>query len=896
LRLYHGGVPRTKKSGGPAFTVELPRELPVVRDGEAWWFDDGDGREVRLTNLDKVFWPDEGYTKGDLLAYYYNVADLILPYLAGRPLTMKRMPNGVSGHFFYEKNQPPNTPEWMRICPVEGEDDRGRPKTIEYLLCDDVAGLLFMVNLGCIEFHPLHSRCDSYEFPDYAFFDLDPMEVGFDMVLVVARHVKAALDALGLAGYIKTSGATGAQIYVPIEPRFTHDEVREFVRLVGVLIKKADPDRVTMTWEIRRRTGKVFIDHNMNRSGANIAAAYCMRPEPGATVSTPLAWEEVEEGVSPGDFRIDNVWERFARVGDLFRPVTSEPQDLDVPMRALGVDLSKAPPLPGVIQRDRRTRSRVENPPPPPEAAAPKRKAATRSAAPTGAPAEEKPAQKRRGAGRETSDEVIARSRDPKLGEYLRKRDLSATPEPGPSGNEGRGDSFVIQKHRATRLHYDTRLERDGVLVSWAVPKGLPVRKGEKKLAVMTEDHPLEYGSFEGLIPKGHYGAGPVRIFDSGTYDLIEWEDGRKVTFRLHGNRYRGAEFHLVKTRTDWLVFLSRPEEVEVGRQGPPFTPMLAKGGYQPFDDPRWRFEPKLDGVRTLLYVDMESTRLVSRRGRDQTAQYPELATAHEYVTSATAVLDGEIVAMKDGRPSFEQLQQRMNLASSADIERARKTIPVECYLFDILWFDGRDVTSLPLEERRELLESLIVPGHRLTPTLYVDGEGVPLAQAARERGFEGVMAKRLGSRYLPGRRNGDWRKIKLLNRQDCVVLGWTPGTGARSKTFGALLVGAYDEGELRWIGQVGTGFTDRMLADLMRELEPLRCQKPMADDPELRKVKGACFVEPKLVCEVEFLEMTSAGKLRAPSYKGLRHDKEPEDCILERPKPAPPTRRRRSG
>jgi len=447
-----------------------------------------------------------------------------------------------------------------------------------------------------------------------------------------------------------------------------------------------------------------------------------------------------------------------------------------------------------------------------------------------------------------------------------------------------RGSSFVIQKHRATRLHYDTRLERDGVLVSWAVPRGLPVRKGDRRLAVHVEDHPLEYGTFEGVIPEGHYGAGPVRIFDHGTYEALEWTD-KKVTFRLHGQRYAGAEYHLVKTSTDWLVFLARPEELDVGRPPPPYLPMMAEGGYQPFDDPGWRFEPKLDGVRTLLYVDMDSTRLVSRRGRDQTAQYPELSSAHEYVTSVNAVLDGEIVAMEEGRPSFELLQQRINLASPSDIERARRRIPVECFVFDLLYLDGRELTGLPLEERRELLESLIVPEHRLAPTLYVDGEGKPLADAARERGFEGVVAKRLGSRYQPGRRTSDWRKVKLLNRQDCVVLGWTPGTGSRGTTFGALLLGAYDKGKLRWIGQVGTGFTDRMLADLMGRLEPLVRTDPPIDDPGLARVKGAKFVEPELVCEVEYLEMTSAGKLRAPSYKGLRTDKASEDCILERPK-----------
>src|SRR5436190_13217028 len=318
---------RGASSGGPAFTVKFPKALPARREGEYWWLDQ-DGHELRLSNLDKVFWPDEGYTKGDLIAYYFNVAEWILPYLAGRPLTMKRMPNGVKGSFFYEKSAPSHTPPWMRRCPVESDEGGGRTKLIDYLMVDDAAGLLFMANLGCIEFHPLHSRCDSYRYPDYAFFDLDPFDVEFVDVLAVAAHVKAALDALGLACFAKTSGATGVQVYVPIEPRFTHDEVREFVRLIGRMILAADPDRVTMTWEVKRRTGRVFIDHNMNRSGANIAAVYSMRPEPRASVSTPVTWEEVaRRRIRPESFRIDNVFTRLKKVGDLFRPVIAEPQD-----------------------------------------------------------------------------------------------------------------------------------------------------------------------------------------------------------------------------------------------------------------------------------------------------------------------------------------------------------------------------------------------------------------------------------------------------------------------------------------------------------------------------------------------------------------------------------------
>src|SRR5918999_1940219 len=572
---------RRTRRPGPAFTVEFPKPLEAEFDGEVWWTR-LDGREVRLSNLDKLFWPDEGYTKGDLLAYYFNVAPWILPYLLDRPLTMKRMPHGAYGEFFYEKEKPPNTPAWTPRCVVPSED-----KTIDYLMVDHAAGVLFVANLGCIEFHPLHSRCGSVDVPDYLFFDLDPFEPAtFEDVLTVAGHVKVVLDQLGVRGYPKISGATGLQVYVPIEPRYTYDAVREFVGRIGHAIRRADPGRVTMEWEVKKRAGKVFIDHNMNREGANIASAFSCRPEPGATVSTPITWEEVEaREVRPGWFNIKTIWARLEEAGDPFRPVLEAPQDIDAALEALGVEPDVVAPLPANIRGARGRRStavarggeRVE-------AKVPKaRPGAKRAAGGSAAEANRTP----------TSEEVIARSKDPKLGEYLRKRDLSATPEPGPSGDPGVGNSFVIQKHRATRLHYDTRLERNGVLVSWAVPRGLPVRKGDKRLAVQTEDHPLEYGTFEGVIPKGHYGAGPVQIFDSGTYETLEWTD-RKVSFRLHGRRYRDAEFHLIKTATDWLVFLSSPDRIPAGDPPPAYTPMLAEGGHDPFDDPRWRFEPKL--------------------------------------------------------------------------------------------------------------------------------------------------------------------------------------------------------------------------------------------------------------------------------------------------------------
>jgi bifunctional non-homologous end joining protein LigD len=277
-------------------------------------------------------------------------------------------------------------------------------------------------------------------------------------------------------------------------------------------------------------------------------------------------------------------------------------------------------------------------------------------------------------------------------------------------------------------------------------------------------------------------------------------------------------------------------------------------------------------------------TRLITRTGRDVTSQYPDIHMVHELVDQVNAVLDGEIVAFDaEGKNSFEALQQRMNLANEREIKRLAKTIPVALVVFDLLWLDGRDTTGLLLEERRELLSLIVEEDHRLQLMTHVEGEGVAFTEAAKTLGLEGVVAKRKGSKYLPGRRSDTWRKIKLTNSQDCVILGWTPGQGGRSKSFGALLVGALDDGRWKWIGQVGTGFTDRMLEIVQAKLDPLIRETPPIEDPDLAAVKGATFVEPEVVCEVEYLEITkSTKKMRAPSFKGLRPDKTPEECVLE--------------
>ena len=349
---------------------------------------------------------------------------------------------------------------------------------------------------------------------------------------------------------------------------------------------------------------------------------------------------------------------------------------------------------------------------------------------------------------------------------------------------------------------------------------------------MQTEVHPLEYGKFAGTIPEGHYGAGEVRIFDDGWYEPIEWTD-TKVSFRLHGRRYPGIEFHFVKTRTDWLAFLASNQTAPMIASPPRFQPMLAEGGWEPFDDPGWWFEPKFDGIRCLAELSTGQTVLRTRTGRDATAQYPEIHMIHELVDQVNAVIDGEIVAFdEDGKNSFEVLQQRMNLANPREIDRARKRIPVALVAFDLLWLDGRDTTALGLEERRELLDLVVEQDERLQIVTHVEGDGVALVDAARAQALEGVVAKRRGTPYVPGKRTDAWRKIKLQEHAGLrgPRLHARPG-GPQRDVRRAPRGRVRRRRSLRWVGQVGSGFTDGMLTTVLDLLRPLVRPDPPIDD-----------------------------------------------------------------
>jgi bifunctional non-homologous end joining protein LigD len=477
-----------------------------------------------------------------------------------------------------------------------------------------------------------------------------------------------------------------------------------------------------------------------------------------------------------------------------------------------------------------------------------------------------------------------------KLSGYRRKRRFEATPEPdgAATAEPPAGGRFVIQEHHATRLHWDLRLEHDGVLASWAVPNGIPEEPEHNRKAVHTEDHPLEYLDFHGEIPAGNYGAGTMTIWDSGTYECHKWRDD-EVMVTFAGERVQGRYvlFRAGADEKDWMIHRMDPP-ADPDREPLPerLAPMLARAGSLPPDDSAWAFEVKWDGIRALAYSQPGRLRFESRNFNDITGRYPELRALNRALSSHQALLDGEIVAFDgEGRPSFERLQQRMNVSGESAIRRRAREVPVVYVVFDLLHLDGHSLLELPYAQRREQLLGLALDGpHWQTPAHHV-GNGAALLDAVRGKALEGIVAKRLDSRYEPGRRSGAWLKVKAVRRQEVVIGGSLPGQGRRRDRIGALLTGWFDEGELRFAGKVGTGFDERELDRLSALLAPL--ERPSSPFSGRQPQRGAIFVEPVLVAEVEFTEWTAEGMLRHPSYKGLRDDKRAADVVRE-PAPAP--------
>jgi len=484
-----------------------------------------------------------------------------------------------------------------------------------------------------------------------------------------------------------------------------------------------------------------------------------------------------------------------------------------------------------------------------------------------------------------------------RLAEYRGKRDPARTPEPVPAIPPGAGSGesgiFVVQEHHARRLHWDFRLERDGVLVSWALPKGVPDDPAVNHLAVHTEDHPLEYANFAGEIPRGEYGAGSVTLWDRGTYQVLKWDE-REVKVNLHGERLSGGYVLFATGGKNWMIHRERRPLPAT------LTPMLAAPGRPPAGSlDAWGVEFKWDGVRALAFIETGRLRLISRTGKDITATYPEVAALgsafkhgafkhgafkHGAIPHKQALLDGEIVAFTDGRPDFEALQPRMHVSSPAAALRLAEQAPVTYLVFDVLQLDGRSLIGRPYAERRQVLETLLPNGSVLQVPPTFPGADLDVVRAVSDaNGFEGVVIKRLDSVYEPGIRSGSWLKLKNVQQQEVVVAGWKPGKGNRLGLIGSLLVGYYSDGALLYCGHVGTGFTDENLRELTRRLTPLRRPDSPFDGPVPPEyARPAVWVEPQLVIDVLFDRWTKAGRMIAPAFQRVREDKEPADVVRE--------------
>ena len=518
--------------------------------------------------------------------------------------------------------------------------------------------------------------------------------------------------------------------------------------------------------------------------------------------------------------------------------------------------------------------------------------------------------------------------------EYDLKRDFTKTPEPPMVRKTGEGQlRFVIQKHRATQLHYDLRLELDGALKSWAVPKGPSLNPADKRLAMMVEDHPIDYGDFEGIIPEG-YGAGEVIVWDTGTYAPDEEEDEPRFFDReaaeaemrrgfetgklgifFMGSKLKGS-YALVRMKDkekEWLLIKHKDqfaseskdvlreersvlsglsiEDLQAGNLPPNYVdygvptkmdrkmrPMAAASATEPFDGDDWIFEPKLDGIRTLAFLEKGKVQLFSRNGNDLTKQYPSIVSSLSKQPLSDAVLDGEIVAFnEEGHPSFHTLQQRMHLTNEKDIAVAETQVPAVLFLFDLIHREGKIYTAAPVLERKRLLKQSVLPDHRVCVVDSFEGHGIAAYRACVANGFEGIIAKRRDSRYEPGNRSKNWIKIKDSRSEEFVVGGYTTGMGNRSSTFGALLLGVPEDGKLRFVGGVGSGFDDKGLAELLPKLKKIETESNPFIQVAPLKAKPK-WVEPKLVAEVTYHQYTPEGHLRAPVFKGIRVDKEPAD------------------
>ncbi|MEX1078940.1 MAG: ATP-dependent DNA ligase [Homoserinimonas sp.] len=811
-----------------------------------------DGNRLKLTSLDKVLYPETGTTKADVLDYYARIAGVMIPHVANRPVTRKRWVNGVGtadqpGQVFFQKNLDDSAPSWVARRTIQHKDHVN-----VYPLANDRATLAWLGQITALEIHVPQwqfGRTGVQKNPDRLVLDLDPGEgAGLAECVEVAKLARNILTGMGLDPLPVTSGSKGIHLYAALDGKQDSEAVSAIAHELARALEADHPDLIVSDMKKSLRGGKVLVDWSQNNAAKTTIAPYSLRGKLHPTVAAPRTWRELASA-NLKQLDYTEVLARVERRGDPLAGLTS-----------------------GHLQSLEPTEDHL--------------------------------------AGFQATES--SRNR---LAVYRAKRDPNKTKEPmgempglvsnGRSGDDSPSFSaptFVIQEHHARRLHYDFRLEHDGVLVSWAVPKGVPTDPGRNHLAVQTEDHPLEYGTFEGNIPVGEYGAGEVTIWDAGTYELEKWREGKEVIVTLHGEKHGSHRYALIHTgsrdgdENNWLLHLmkdgnpaTKSRRKVIGgakRSAERIAPMLATLGTEASlgDEDDWAFEMKWDGIRAIAIVEDGQPRYLSRNGIDLSASYPELAELADAVQT-DVVVDGEIVALDSkGSPNFGLLQSRMKLTRKADVAKAVRSTPVHFMAFDLLKSGGESLVARNYADRRAALEDVVSETKSIRIPPAFDGDSSAAIASSLKLGLEGVMAKKRDGRYRPGRRSSSWVKIKHHHTQEVVVAGWKPGSGRRAGVIGSLLLSIPDDDGLRYVGRVGTGFSDQELDDLTARLTRMERKTTPLHSVSAPDSRGVHWVTPKLVGEVEFAEWTHTGRLRQPSWRGLRPDKAPDDVVNENP------------
>lgn len=679
----------------------------------------------------------------------------------------------------------------------------------DYILATEDASLVWLANLACLELHQMHSKKPDYDMPDYMVFDIDPPEgYKFTDVVEIALELKPYLENLGYHPFVKTTGGKGVHIVTPIEQKWDFHKVFDTAQEIA---KPFVEEHSNLTLQIKKeaRKGRVLMDIYRIRQGQSIVSPYSLRGTKGAPVSMPLRWEDLAKVKDPKEYNLKNVPGIVMTEGDAWEGISAYAVELHTERKAVSKPKKLGP------------NSKHKTP--------------------------------------------------EQLEKYSKKRDFEKTPEPGAEVMDGKGNNFVIHRHHASRLHYDLRLEQDGVLKSWAVPKGMPPGPGIKRLAVQTEDHPMEYLNFEGTIPKGQYGGGDMWVYASGKYEITkDKKDG--FYFRLHSPAISG-EFRIYminKNKKEYL--LERVGNPQVDWLHSDIEPMLAQSKKEVPTGEQYVYEVKWDGIRVMVSLDEGKVTLRTRNNNDITSKFPELTNGEKSFRATSGLFDGEIVCLDaEGRPVFKEVINRMQRSSQGDIERTMKKYPAYCYLFDVLYLDGRAVVNEPLGRRRDWLKDAIKKdsSYRLSEIIE-DGEG--LFAAAGQLGLEGIMAKDVNSKYIPGRRSDSWLKIKVRQTTESHIIGYTTGKGNREAVFGALHLGDIEDGKVIYRGKVGTGFNDKLMKEINKDIKKLKeVKKPIKE--KVLDEKNTTWIEPKLVCEVQYASITKDGAYREPVFVRMRPD-----------------------